>query len=182
MCYDILYFFFFKQKTADELRISDWSSDVCSSDLNAMQRAREATPKVEPLSNWSDLVFARAPRPYRYQGIRFFLKHALPLAACLVLVFALFSWQRPEATTVLHYQAGKATRQVLLPDGTYLTLDAGTAVDYMEVGGVRRLQLPTGRVYLRVAKDPEGSRFVVQSGEIETIVLGTRFQVHQIAG
>src|SRR3546814_3282957 len=26
-------FFFFKQKTADELRISDWSSDVCSSDL-----------------------------------------------------------------------------------------------------------------------------------------------------
>src|SRR3546814_7356767 len=27
--------FFFKQKTAYELRISDWSSDVCSSDLNA---------------------------------------------------------------------------------------------------------------------------------------------------
>src|SRR3546814_10777744 len=28
-------FFFFKQKTAYELRISDWSSDVCSSDLVA---------------------------------------------------------------------------------------------------------------------------------------------------
>src|SRR3546814_15093662 len=27
------FFFFFKQKTAYELRISDWSSDVCSSDL-----------------------------------------------------------------------------------------------------------------------------------------------------
>src|SRR3546814_6575921 len=27
-------FFFFKQKTAYEMRISDWSSDVCSSDLN----------------------------------------------------------------------------------------------------------------------------------------------------
>src|SRR3546814_2169912 len=27
--------FFFKQKTAYELRISDWSSDVCSSDLGA---------------------------------------------------------------------------------------------------------------------------------------------------
>src|SRR3546814_9572223 len=26
-------FFFFKQKTAYEMRISDWSSDVCSSDL-----------------------------------------------------------------------------------------------------------------------------------------------------
>src|SRR3546814_4287610 len=29
-----LCFFFFKQKTAYELRISDWSSDVCSSDLD----------------------------------------------------------------------------------------------------------------------------------------------------
>src|SRR3546814_3732265 len=28
-------FFFFKQKTAYEMRISDWSSDVCSSDLES---------------------------------------------------------------------------------------------------------------------------------------------------
>src|SRR3546814_2562205 len=32
MCF---FFFFFKQKTAYEMRISDWSSDVCSSDLPA---------------------------------------------------------------------------------------------------------------------------------------------------
>src|SRR3546814_2759378 len=31
-------FFFFKQKTAYEMRISDWSSDVCSSDLAAPRR------------------------------------------------------------------------------------------------------------------------------------------------
>src|SRR3546814_7087739 len=30
---DLFFFFFFKQKTAYEMRISDWSSDVCSSDL-----------------------------------------------------------------------------------------------------------------------------------------------------
>src|SRR3546814_4721463 len=38
MLYDVFYvlvFFFFKQKTAYEMRISDWSSDVCSSDLKA---------------------------------------------------------------------------------------------------------------------------------------------------
>src|SRR3546814_2524242 len=29
----VFYLFFFKQKTAYEMRISDWSSDVCSSDL-----------------------------------------------------------------------------------------------------------------------------------------------------
>src|SRR3546814_14000140 len=33
MCLSCIYFFFFKQKTAYEMRISDWSSDVCSSDL-----------------------------------------------------------------------------------------------------------------------------------------------------
>src|SRR3546814_1214731 len=41
MCIDLLWFFFFKQKTAYEMRISDWSSDVCSSDLIA---CRTATP------------------------------------------------------------------------------------------------------------------------------------------
>src|SRR3546814_2829068 len=33
MCYIVNYVFVFKQKTAYEMRISDWSSDVCSSDL-----------------------------------------------------------------------------------------------------------------------------------------------------
>src|SRR3546814_2669909 len=32
-CLVVFYVFFFKQKTAYEMRISDWSSDVCSSDL-----------------------------------------------------------------------------------------------------------------------------------------------------
>src|SRR3546814_12735855 len=35
-------FFFFKQKTAYEMRISDWSSDVCSSDLRDEPLARRA--------------------------------------------------------------------------------------------------------------------------------------------
>src|SRR3546814_17775266 len=38
MCsYCFLFIFFFKQKTAYEMRISDWSSDVCSSDLRPMK-------------------------------------------------------------------------------------------------------------------------------------------------
>src|SRR3546814_14431770 len=35
------FFFFFKQKTAYEMRISDWSSDVCSSDLHPPDRRGE---------------------------------------------------------------------------------------------------------------------------------------------
>src|SRR3546814_5930067 len=37
--------FFFKQKTAYEMRISDWSSDVCSSDLVAVQQAQQGAAR-----------------------------------------------------------------------------------------------------------------------------------------
>src|SRR3546814_8604178 len=43
-CIEVLlffYLFFFKQKTAYEMRISDWSSDVCSSDLVLLSQRRD---------------------------------------------------------------------------------------------------------------------------------------------
>src|SRR3546814_8924618 len=47
-CIDvILIFFFFKQKTAYEMRISDWSSDVCSSDLAAVAERGQRRAGVE---------------------------------------------------------------------------------------------------------------------------------------
>src|SRR3546814_7963208 len=48
----LLYFFFFKQKTAYEMRISDWSSDVCSSDLGSPSAIMD--PK-------DDMLVAAAP-------------------------------------------------------------------------------------------------------------------------
>src|SRR3546814_3260898 len=82
------FFFFFKQKTAYEMRISDWSSDVCSSDLAELCRTRQgqlarlfrldarghargricrAVERLGPLHPAPDArrgdVFARAPRP-----------------------------------------------------------------------------------------------------------------------
>src|SRR3546814_7406960 len=36
------FFFFFKHKTAYEMRISDWSSDVCSSDLRSLSFGRQS--------------------------------------------------------------------------------------------------------------------------------------------
>src|SRR3546814_1482514 len=43
----IWYFFFFKQKTAYDLRISDWSSDVCSSDLEAPAFGQQPQTRIE---------------------------------------------------------------------------------------------------------------------------------------
>src|SRR3546814_6093214 len=50
-------FFFFKQKTAYEMRISDWSSDVCSSDLGAAEPVG-----VGDLADAVDLADARQQR------------------------------------------------------------------------------------------------------------------------
>src|SRR3546814_19654555 len=50
--YAVYLFFFFKQKTAYEMRISDWSSDVCSSDLPARPQRFEITDQdilTEPI-------------------------------------------------------------------------------------------------------------------------------------
>src|SRR3546814_15981934 len=53
-------FFFFKQKTAYEMRISDWSSDVCSSDL-----------RRKPTSSSSARIPARRPaRPRSWESGR----------------------------------------------------------------------------------------------------------------
>src|SRR3546814_5214314 len=54
---------FFKQKTAYEMRISDWSSDVCSSDLNV---------EIGPVADWTE------------EGARRREASALPRRGCLI--------------------------------------------------------------------------------------------------
>src|SRR3546814_6705804 len=57
-------FFFFKQKTAYEMRIRDWSSDVCSSDLALPPRSSIAMPAAEA----SQCVEETTPKVPRISG------------------------------------------------------------------------------------------------------------------
>src|SRR3546814_5167621 len=57
-----LMFFFFKQKTAYEMRISDWSSDVCSSDLLADSHAGAVVMRDEDAAGYAGTaLIARDP-------------------------------------------------------------------------------------------------------------------------
>src|SRR3546814_5550552 len=56
--------FFFKQKTAYEIRISDWSSDVCSSDLPGAQIVGPARLELERLGRGQE---RRVPRTVGFQ-------------------------------------------------------------------------------------------------------------------
>src|SRR3546814_5016990 len=50
-----MFFFFFKQRTAYEMRISDWSSDVCSSDLSFARPGRSDSAAVSALKIFTDV-------------------------------------------------------------------------------------------------------------------------------
>src|SRR3546814_3881721 len=93
------YFFFFKQKTAYEMRISDWSSDVCSSDLvdnnfytNRMARAHLR----DAVAVWHRLA---AQRPADHAR----LATALALDAAQVQ-----QWQRAADAMYLPFDAARA--------------------------------------------------------------------------
>src|SRR3546814_7077346 len=77
----LCFIFFFKQKTAYEMRISDWSSDVCSSDLSARQYPRR------------HLLPAADVRPLRLSGI------VRRLQCGTGRLFRLAGWQRSEEHT-----------------------------------------------------------------------------------
>src|SRR3546814_6470060 len=93
-------FFFFKQKTANEMRISDWSSDVFSSDLfharitgwregercEYGRRIRIPTPRVA----WGLSDLREAPWPACYHEWR---GHALANAAALMVPTRDQDWQ-----------------------------------------------------------------------------------------
>src|SRR3546814_18309526 len=63
--------FFFKQKTAYEMRISDWSSDVCSSDLQRQRAPRRPVlgrAAAHPVRTPLPLRLRDDPRPDRAPG------------------------------------------------------------------------------------------------------------------
>src|SRR3546814_5180587 len=61
MCCQVVFLFFFKQKTAYEMRISDWSSDVCSSDLLTLCLSVGA----HPVSDSALTINAKSGQPHR---------------------------------------------------------------------------------------------------------------------
>src|SRR3546814_3031069 len=72
--------FFFKQKTAYEMRISDWSSDVCSSDLRNVTR-RVKAPSTPPAVTASVTVSKRRGIALTHHKIELTAQHLHRFAA-----------------------------------------------------------------------------------------------------
>jgi len=120
-----------------------------------------------------------APRsPARRQAIK----------ALAVLVFAGGSaWtvhrEGLAADWLADYRTGTGERrQVVLADGTQVTLDSGSALDVRFDGYRRQLHLRAGRIHIATAPDDAGRPFFVATAEGHAQALGTRFSVRQFPG
>src|SRR3546814_3835812 len=109
------FFFFFKQKTAYEMRISDWSSDVCSSDLpiNAT-----CSPILSVFPSLSDLVriavigpeltdifllAARGPSDGQGRGRRRSEEHTSELQSLMRISYAVFCLKKKKKNKNIQY-------------------------------------------------------------------------------
>src|SRR3546814_15027505 len=78
-CVFYFLFFFFKQKTAYEMRISDWSSDVCSSDLNPCTDGAESDKSARLKCADHITQLSRLPDVEH-------LRHHVQLDACILVL------------------------------------------------------------------------------------------------
>jgi ferric-dicitrate binding protein FerR (iron transport regulator) len=87
----------------------------------------------------------------------------------------------PGASDVVVATNRGETRQVVLPDGSTLELNAGTEVHYSKQFGDRLVDLVRGEAFFQVVADA-ARPFVVENGGIRTKVLGTSFDIRAYEG
>ncbi|USX12190.1 FecR domain-containing protein [Oxalobacteraceae bacterium OTU3CAMAD1] len=145
--------------------------------------ARPAAPPAATLAATPAATPAAPPQARSGLGAR--LAAALTarpaaLAFCCVAVLALGVgwrqwWRQPTFEHVYTAQRGQL-RDVVLPDGTRLTLDSGTRVEVTLYRDRRLVRLPEGQAMFGVARDA-ARPFTVLAGPARVTVLGTRFAV-----
>src|SRR3546814_15804299 len=132
----MLVFFFFKQKTAYEMRISDWSSDVCSSDLLGHAGLDVAAPGAVFLAGGVEREGARRRELGGHP--RQLARHPRKMAARLAELYSFGGVTKSQIEGVATY-----------PEGARRGLDAGAlagphhltealALDAPEPGGLRK--------------------------------------------
>lgn len=169
---------------AREWRVLLHSGRATAADHLAAKAWRERSPAHEQAAAEVDRLWAllgqveqpanpRTLPPPRRRSARW----AVPLASAALLLLALWlpqgawlGWYADVAT------APGEVRTVELEDGSILTLNGATALDWTLSEGRRAVRLYRGEVDLQVAKDASRP-FIVEAGPARIRVTGTRFDV-----
>jgi transmembrane sensor len=103
---------------------------------------------------------------------------AAALAACLVVALLLWPQFQGSPAAALYQTAMGEQRDVLLEDGSQLTLNTNTRVHVASADDQRLVELLRGEAYFRVTPD-EKRPFHVDTGNTRITVLGTAFNVYR---
>src|SRR3546814_2201286 len=105
MLVSVFFFFFFKQKTAYEMRISDWSSDVCSSDLpsgkfgDQRQALVIGGPQLRRVDDGIQVAGHRPRAPKRFRRVfQRSEEHTSELQSLMRISYAVFCLKKKKKT------------------------------------------------------------------------------------
>ncbi|UZE20233.1 FecR domain-containing protein [Pseudomonas sp. B21-054] len=158
------------------------SGRATAADRAAAQAWRQAAPEHEQALReveglWS--LLGQIERPAEQPQVRALRRRrwAAPLACAAMLLLALWL---PRGIWIGLYadistQPGEV-RELRLADGSLLTLNGDSALDWQFVDGRREVRLYRGEADFQIAHDP-ARPFIVRAGEAHIRVTGTRFDV-----
>jgi len=134
-------------------------------------RAREQGPPLEGRP-----TVAVAPRALRH---RLWRPAAAAIALAALAAVGLTSWYVAHQGTSYRTEIGQI-RPVPLEDGSHVTLDTGSRIEWAVKADERRIDLIRGDAYFEVAKDP-ARPFVVSVARARIVAVGTQFYVERDA-
>lgn len=129
--------------------------------------------------SWEEFRKDKKIEPIHPDPVKSFtwMKYAASIVLFISAALAIFYYQnRVEEITLA---SAEDVREVTLPDGSLVSLNEQASIEYLEPfqNNERRIKL-TGEAYFEVTKRAE-QPFVVEVGDTEVRVLGTRFFIHQ---
>lgn len=148
----------------------------------AEQARREAIPPLPPVTEARPARrrSARIERPAR-RRLAVGIAAALAAIVATPLVWRAAAPTRDDSMTRLYASAVGQQRQVALPDGSDMTLDAASRVAIAFSNDARDLNLQSGAARFEVRHDA-GRPFAVSTPEGQMVALGTNFSVDRGAG
>lgn len=170
------------QRTAHAWVIRLTSGSVQPSDVAAARAWCEQAPEhqqafVEARRMWSLSAHLAQPAASARPSAR--RLWAMGIAASLVLGLGV-TWAQRMALDADYYTGTGERRQVVLADGSQITLNANSAVDVKFTDDGRRITLRKGEAVFDVKPDPQRP-FSVQAGALSATALGTIYAVRRDA-
>lgn len=184
-------------RAAMEWQVTLWSGEVTQEERQGFERWLAADPahvrawqRVQGVGQQLHAVPSAIARPVLratspvpvHTGRRTLLRSLAVLVGGGSLAYAVRETPQWQASTADYSTARGERQDVMLPDGSRLTLNTSTAVDLRFTGDERRILLRRGEVLIATAPDsaPVYRPFVVETREGDIRALGTRFMVRHL--